>query len=231
MGKKQRDCVTCGAPVGYLDRLRRCRCRCRRRIEEQAAKAACPACGKDRVLQKDTGRCITCSRVCEECGHPVRASHTRLCRDCRRKTEKIAAQQVCPRCGRPPVICAKTPAGATTVPGLARTNSHRGPVASAASCGGMLDSGCAQHAGKSIPADPSSAVNTSVTNSLTRRSGWMASSPMLRAPTASPGPAAWSRTWADSWKTSSPTRPRPCWSGPASQGGRWAPSPVHSRIS
>lgn len=99
MGKRQRDCVTCGAPVGYLDRLH-C-CRCRRRIEEQAAKATCPACGKARVLQQDTGRCITCSRVCGECGHPVRASHARLCRDCRRKAEQTAAQQVCPRCGRP----------------------------------------------------------------------------------------------------------------------------------
>ncbi|POX55342.1 integrase [Streptomyces sp. Ru71] len=99
MGKKQRDCVTCGAPVGFLDRLH-C-CRCRRQIEEQAAKAICPACGKDRVLQQDTGRCVTCSRVCEECGHPVRSADTRLCRDCRRKAGQIAAQQVCPRCGRP----------------------------------------------------------------------------------------------------------------------------------
>jgi hypothetical protein len=33
--------------------------------------------------------------------HPVRAAHTGLCRDCRRKAEQTAAQQVCPRCGRP----------------------------------------------------------------------------------------------------------------------------------
>ncbi|RNG22241.1 site-specific integrase [Streptomyces botrytidirepellens] len=99
MGKRQRDCVTCGGPVGYRDR-RHC-CRCRRRMQEQAAKAACPSCGKDRVLQEDTGRCISCSRVCEQCGHPVRAAGNRLCRDCRGKAERLAAQQPCPRCGKP----------------------------------------------------------------------------------------------------------------------------------
>ncbi|MDQ1024756.1 ribosomal protein S14 [Streptomyces umbrinus] len=41
MGKKQRDCVTCGAPVGYLDR-QYC-CRCWRRLNEQAAKAVLSA--------------------------------------------------------------------------------------------------------------------------------------------------------------------------------------------
>jgi hypothetical protein len=99
MGKKQRDCVACGAPVGYIDR-QHC-CRCWRRMEEQAAKAACPSCGKDRVLQEDTGRCITCSRVCEQCGHPVRAAHSRLCGVCRRKAKRLADQQTCPRCGKP----------------------------------------------------------------------------------------------------------------------------------
>ena len=48
MGKKQRDCAGCGAPVGYhrpgalLPVLRR--------IREAAAKAPCPGCGMDRVL-------------------------------------------------------------------------------------------------------------------------------------------------------------------------------------
>ncbi|WP_180685593.1 hypothetical protein [Streptomyces gossypiisoli] len=70
-------------------------------MQEQAAKATCPVCGKDRVLREDTGRCITCSRVCEQCGHPVRAAGNRLCRDCRRKAERFAAQQPCPRCGKP----------------------------------------------------------------------------------------------------------------------------------
>lgn len=70
-------------------------------MQEQAAKAACPSCGKDRVLQEDTGRCITCSRVCDQCGHPVRSANNQLCRDCRRKAERLAAQQPCPRCGKP----------------------------------------------------------------------------------------------------------------------------------
>lgn len=44
-------CVTCGAPVGDRDR-QHC-CRCCRRMQEQAAKAPCPACSKDHVLQQD----------------------------------------------------------------------------------------------------------------------------------------------------------------------------------
>lgn len=102
MGKKQRDCVTCGAPVGYLDR-EHC-CRCWRSLKEQAAKQTCPSCGKDRVLQADTGRCVICSRVCEQCGHPVRVSGNRLCRDCRRRAEREAEKTLCPRCGRPGLL-------------------------------------------------------------------------------------------------------------------------------
>lgn len=98
MGKKQRDCITCGGPVGYLDR-QHC-CRCWRRMTEQAAKATCPSCGKGRVLQQDTGRCITCSRVCGQCGHPVRSPQNRLCRECRRRGDRLAVQQSCPRCGK-----------------------------------------------------------------------------------------------------------------------------------
>lgn len=96
MGKKQRDCVTCGGPVGYLDR-QYC-CLCWRRMKEQAAKAPCPSCSLDRVLQEDTGRCITCSRVCTECGHPVRSPQNQLCRECRRRAGQLAGQRTCPRC-------------------------------------------------------------------------------------------------------------------------------------
>ncbi|MGV9567546.1 hypothetical protein [Streptomyces sp. NPDC003480] len=53
------------------------------------------------MLQEDTGRCITCSRVCEQCGQPVRAAQSRLCGVCRRKAERLADQQPCPRCGKP----------------------------------------------------------------------------------------------------------------------------------
>ncbi|MBV9023941.1 MAG: site-specific integrase [Streptomycetaceae bacterium] len=53
------------------------------------------------MLQQETGRCIICSRICEQCGHPVRAAGNRLCRDCRRRAERLEAQQLCPRCGKP----------------------------------------------------------------------------------------------------------------------------------
>ena len=99
MGKKQRDCVGCGAPVGIIGR-EHC-CRCERDIREAAAKAECPGCGKQRVLQEESGRCIQCSRSCRECGHPVRRREDTLCRYCRRKARQAAAQLPCPRCGRP----------------------------------------------------------------------------------------------------------------------------------
>jgi hypothetical protein len=99
MGKKQRDCADCGAPVGIIGR-EYC-CRCWRKVIEAAAKAACPGCGKQRILQPYTGRCVLCSRVCTECGHLVRGKDATLCRDCRRKARQSAAQRPCPRCGRP----------------------------------------------------------------------------------------------------------------------------------
>ena len=97
--KRQRDCTGCGAAVGIIGR-EHC-CRCRRKITEVAAKAQCPGCGKQRVLQDDTGRCVLCSRACRQCGHPVRGKNVSSCRSCRRKMLQQAAQQPCPRCGRP----------------------------------------------------------------------------------------------------------------------------------
>ncbi|MFB4276872.1 tyrosine-type recombinase/integrase [Nonomuraea sp. MTCD27] len=102
MGKRQRDCVTCGAPVGYLNR-EHC-CLCWRRLKEQEAKASCPGCGKQRILESETGKCVLCSRVCLQCGHPVRKADETACRDCRRKTRQEAAKQDCPRCGRPGLL-------------------------------------------------------------------------------------------------------------------------------
>lgn len=102
MGKRQRDCAGCGAPVGFIDR-QHC-CRCVRRMTEEAAKETYPACGKQRILQVDGGRCITCSRACATCGHPVRSKDTILCRDCRRKARQQAALRDCPKCGRPGLL-------------------------------------------------------------------------------------------------------------------------------
>lgn len=99
MGKRQRDCAGCGAPVGIIGR-ELC-CLCWRKITEAAARAACPGCGKQRVLQDGTGRCVLCSRACTTCGHPVRSRDVALCRDCRRKARQAAAQRPCPHCRRP----------------------------------------------------------------------------------------------------------------------------------
>lgn len=98
MGKRQRDCVDCGAPVGYLDR-QHC-CRCIRWIRDGAAKSRCPDCGKGRVLVVATGRCVLCSRRCSECGGPVRARDATICRPCQRRAEREAAKVLCPRCGK-----------------------------------------------------------------------------------------------------------------------------------
>jgi hypothetical protein len=99
MGKKQRDCAGCGAPVGIIGRDL-C-CLCERKAREAAARAECPGCGKQRILEEETGRCVLCSRCCRECGHPVRGRNAIACRDCRRKARQDAAKETCPRCGRP----------------------------------------------------------------------------------------------------------------------------------
>jgi len=99
MGKRLSDCVDCGAPVGRRGR-QHC-CLCWRRLAEAAAKAACPGCGRQRVLREDTGRCAICSRVCASCGHPVRSPEATLCRECRREAGRLASLRLCPRCGKP----------------------------------------------------------------------------------------------------------------------------------
>ena len=80
MGKKQRDCAGCGAPVGIIGR-EHC-CLCWRKITEAVARSTCPACGNSESCRRH-GRCVLCSRVCTQCGHPVRRADAALCRDCR----------------------------------------------------------------------------------------------------------------------------------------------------
>ena len=101
VGKRQRDCADCGAPVGFLHRQPAAGAW---RLAEDAAKAPCPGCGKQRILQDGTGRCVACSRACAGCGHPVRSKDTTLCRDCRRGVRQQAARQNCPKCGRPGLL-------------------------------------------------------------------------------------------------------------------------------
>jgi hypothetical protein len=98
MGKKQRDCADCGAPVGFLGR-ELC-CLCVRRAKKAAAKARCPQCSKDRVLLAATGKCVLCSRRCSRCRGPVRAAGADLCRGCLRRAEREAAKSLCPRCSK-----------------------------------------------------------------------------------------------------------------------------------
>jgi len=106
MGKRQRDCAGCGAPVGFIGR-EYC-CLCMRGFREAAAKAPCPGCGLDRVLLEATGRCVRCSRRCTECGGPVRARDATVCRPCLRRAEREAAKARCPRCGQSGFLRAET---------------------------------------------------------------------------------------------------------------------------
>ena len=100
MGKRERDCAGCGAPVGIIGR-EHC-CRCWRKVGEAASKTPCPGCGQQRVLQADTGRCVRCSRTCRQCGHPVLGKNAVVCKTCRRRKMLLAAaRKQCPRCGRP----------------------------------------------------------------------------------------------------------------------------------
>lgn len=97
--KRHRDCAQCGAGVGR--RGREYCYLCWRKVTAAAAKAACPGCGEMRMLDPVTGACKVCSRGCASCGHPVRAKDAVLCRSCKQRERRRAAQHPCPRCGRP----------------------------------------------------------------------------------------------------------------------------------
>jgi len=129
MGKRQRDCAGCGAPVGIIGR-EQC-CLCWRKITEAAARSACPGCGKQRILQEGTGRCVLCSRACTGCGHPVRSPDAALCRDCRRKARQAAARRPCPRCQRPGYLRENTGWCGT----CSRPRQPKGPPRTCCGCG------------------------------------------------------------------------------------------------
>lgn len=119
MGKRQRDCARCGAPVGLKGRDL-C-CMCTRRDKEEAAKSQCAACGQQRVLDPRTSRCVRCSRRCSACDAPVLAEDTVLCGTCRRKAAIEAAKSLCPRCGKPGFVRPETGwCGSCSRPGPAR---------------------------------------------------------------------------------------------------------------
>jgi site-specific recombinase XerD len=120
-------CVDCGRPVARKGR-QHC-CWCMRRIREATAKSPCPGCGRQRVLQPDSGRCRLCSHRCVFCGGPLRFVGSTHCRACRRRIAAAAAKAPCPRCGRPGLIRESTgwcgpcsrPAPATKPPRVCRS--------------------------------------------------------------------------------------------------------------
>lgn len=101
MGKRQRDCTDCGAPVGIIDRDLCSRCMAR--VRDQAGRQPCQRCGQNLTLGGD-GLCVRCGRRCTDCGHPVRSPGTVLCKTCRRRAETAAAKRPCLKCGRPGFI-------------------------------------------------------------------------------------------------------------------------------
>jgi site-specific recombinase XerC len=97
-----RDCVGCRRGVGKTGR-ELC-ARCHWKAQHAPAKQACPGCGRDKVLNPDTGQCTTCSRTCRICGHPVLFTDRDLCSGCRRRAESDANKAECPRCGKPGLL-------------------------------------------------------------------------------------------------------------------------------
>ena len=139
MGKRQRDCLDCGAPVGYIGR-EHC-CRCTRRLRAQAAKARCPGCGRDRILLPETDRCVLCSRRCRECGGPIRFRGETMCRPCQKRATLAAAKSPCPRCGKPGYLREATGwCGSCSRPGPSKD-----PPRICASCGELR-----RHAGRGM---------------------------------------------------------------------------------
>ncbi|HWG60853.1 MAG TPA: site-specific integrase [Streptosporangiaceae bacterium] len=121
------QCARCGRPVGIPGR-QHC-ARCHYALAHRPVKQECPGCGKHKALDEATGRCVLCSRACARCGHRVGRKGRVLCRTCRAKDRRAAAQRPCPRCGKPGRIRAAT--------GWCGHCSHPGrPPAPDAACGG-----------------------------------------------------------------------------------------------
>ena len=228
MGKRQRDCADCGAPVGFLGR-QLC-CRCMRRLAEDAAKAPCPGCGKQRILQDGTGRCVACSRACVNCGHPVRSRETTLCRDCRRGVRQQAARQDCLKCGRPGLLREVT----GWCGHCSRPRQGKWPPRVCSGCGELrrhaaagLCSACWQR-----HPDRPFVRGSNLAARLARPPDWLGDFIAHLAARHGPARACTVITvLGRCWKMSTPTIRRPYWSVPAAPDGRWAPSPGPWRAS
>lgn len=92
------DCAKCGRAVGKPDR-QLC-ARCHWKAQHAPIHQPCPACGHEKALIPDTGRCARCSRTCRICGHRVLFKTRNVCTRCRRRAERDARKAECPRCGK-----------------------------------------------------------------------------------------------------------------------------------
>jgi site-specific recombinase XerD len=93
------ECVRCGRPVGIAGR-EHC-ARCRYALAHRPARNQCPGCGQTRKLDEATGKCVLCSRTCIRCGAKIGRVGRDICSLCLVKDRRAAAQQRCPRCGKP----------------------------------------------------------------------------------------------------------------------------------
>ena len=99
MTVKISDCARCGRPVGIASR-EHC-ARCHYALAHRPARNQCPACGQLRKLEETTGKCVLCSRTCIRCGQRIGRAGREICSLCLVKDRRAAAQQPCPRCGKP----------------------------------------------------------------------------------------------------------------------------------
>ena len=99
MTVKISDCARCGRPAGIASR-EHC-ARCHYALAHRPARNQCPACGQLRKLEETTGKCVLCSRTCIRCGQKIGRAGREICSLCLVKDRRAAAQQPCPRCGKP----------------------------------------------------------------------------------------------------------------------------------
>jgi site-specific recombinase XerD len=93
------ECVRCGRPVGIQGR-EHC-ARCHYALAHRPARNQCPGCSQPRKLDEVTGKCVLCSRTCVRCGRKTGRLGRDTCSLCLVKDRRAAAQQPCPRCGKP----------------------------------------------------------------------------------------------------------------------------------
>jgi len=222
LGKRQRDCVDCGSPVGYIGREHRCLCG--RRIREEQARQPCMDCGKGRVLN-DNSRCMLCARRCQRCGHRVRTRDAVLCKSCRRRAAAAAGKSPCARCGKPGFIRCETGwCGSCSRPGPGKD-----PPRICEGCGELR-----RHAGHGLCSaclqrhpDRAFVRGANLAASLPDPPDWLGSFVGYVAARHSPArAAAMISTLGRLLSDGGSNHPRLCWPGPPTPAGRSDPWPV-----